>query len=218
MTALFPERIETDRLLLERLSRETVDVLEFYRVCSRHEPGIDEVTRHLCWEPHTTPKDTVEFVRDAEQKWDDGEAATYVVRPGPGEDGAERSSAMGSSGQRPRDGPGEIVGGTGLTIDWERRTGRLGMWLRKPFWGRGYSGERAAALMAVAFERLVLELVAVAHHIGNENSRRAVEKYVERFGGSHDCLVRNGGVEDDGTIADQHRYSVSREEYRRATD
>ncbi len=31
---MFPERIETDRLVLERLCHETLDVFEFYRVCS----------------------------------------------------------------------------------------------------------------------------------------------------------------------------------------
>lgn len=201
MSDLFPGRIETDRLVLERLSRETVDVFEFYRICSRHEPGIDEVTRQLSWEPHATPKETADFVGAVEQDWEDGELASYVVRPGPGEDGA-----------------GEIAGGTGLTVDWERRTGHLGMWLRKPFWGRGYSGERVGALLAVAFERLDLELVAVCHHVGNEQSKRAIEKYVQRFGGRYDGRLRNSGVDADGTIIDQHRHSISREEYRRATD
>lgn len=31
---MFPERIETDRLVLERLCHETLDVFEFYRICS----------------------------------------------------------------------------------------------------------------------------------------------------------------------------------------
>ena len=98
-------------------------------------------------------------------------------------------------------------------IDWDRRTAILGVWLRKPFWGRGYSGERAAALMEIAFERLHLELVAVTHDAGNEKSRRAIEQYVERFGGRHDGLIRNAEVDGDGTPVDQHRYSISREEY-----
>ena len=46
---MFPDRIETNRLLLERLSRETVDIFELYRVCSHHDPNIEEVTRDLSW-------------------------------------------------------------------------------------------------------------------------------------------------------------------------
>jgi len=52
---------------------------------------------------------------------------------------------------------GEIAGFGGFSVDWEKRTAVLGTWLRKRFWGRGYSGERAAALVEVAFENLDLD-------------------------------------------------------------
>jgi RimJ/RimL family protein N-acetyltransferase len=87
------------------------------------------------------------------------------------------------------------------------------MWLRKPFWGRGYSGERAAALMELAFERLDLELVAVTHLVGNEKSRRAIEKYVEAHDGRHEGRLRNRDATGEDP-RDLHRYTVSAEEYR----
>lgn len=77
------------------------------------------------------------------------------------------------------------------------------------FRGRGYSGERADALPAVSFERL--ELVVAAHVDGNEKSRRAIEKYVERHGGQYDGLLRNW-LALPGTVADVHRYTISRDE------
>ena len=195
MSDLFPERIETGRLALERLARENVDVHEFYRLCSRHEPDIGEVTRYLTWTPHATPKETEGFLDLVEEQWDEGTGASYLIRPRKSEADAE-----------------EIAGAGGLTIDWDRRTGTLGTWLRKPFWGRGYSGERADALFELAFERLDLELVVVTHEVGNEKSRRAIEKYVERHGGQHDALFRNADVRD-GDVIDQRRYSVSRGQY-----
>ena len=195
MQSIFPKRIETDRLRLERLSRETVDVFELYRICSSDE-GIDQVTSYLPWDPHDTVKETGEFVEDCEETWDDEEGATYVVRPREGEDGA-----------------GEIAGLAGLGTKWEHRTANLGIWLRKRFWGRGYSGERARALIEVAFDRLDLELVAVTHQAGNEQSRRAIEKYVEALGGRHEGRLRNRGVHG-GEPVDLHRYTISREEYR----
>jgi RimJ/RimL family protein N-acetyltransferase len=194
---MFPARIETDRLVLEAFTRENVDVSTQYRHSSRHNPHIEEITEHLTWDPHETPKESLEFLKAQEQARAEGEDATYVVRPGEGEDGA-----------------GEFAGMAGLHPDWERRTATLGTWLRKPFWGRGYSGERAAALMEVAFERLDLEVVAVSHDAGNEQSRRAIEKYVERFGGRHEGLLRNGGPGSDGPV-DLHRYSITREEWER---
>ena len=194
---MFPERIETERLVLEPLTTENVDVLEYYRHCSHRNPDIEEITEHLSWDPHETPRETLEFVESREEAWDEGEDAAYVIRPKQGEDGA-----------------GEIAGATGLHPEWDRRTAVFGAWLRKPFWGRGYSGERAAALMEVAFERLDLEVVAVNHQAGNEKSRRAIEKYVEAHGGQHEGLLRNGGIDTDGPV-DVRRYTVTREQWER---
>lgn len=195
MTDLFPERIETDRLVLEPLTTENVDVLAYYRHCSHQNPDIEEITEFMSWAPHQTPKETFDFVKSCEKAWHAGEDATFVLRPKDGEEGA-----------------GEIAGGAGLHLDWERQTATLGTWLRKPFWGRSYSGERALALMEVAFERLDLEVVTVDHHTDNEKSRRAIEKYIERAGGRHEGLLRNGTMSPDGPV-DCHRYSVTREEW-----
>jgi ribosomal-protein-alanine N-acetyltransferase len=104
-----------------------------------------------------------------------------------------------------------------LGIDWEKRTGELGMWLRKDFWGRGYSGERAAALMDLAFERLDLEVVAVTHHADNDKSCRAIEKYIDTHGGRCEGLLRNW-LPYDNEVADEYRYTVTQAEYRAASE
>ena len=195
MTALFPDRIETERLILEPLS--TVDVHRFYEICAKDD-GIEEVTEYMPWSPHETPKETAEHLEDSADNWTDNEHAGYVIRPREGEDGA-----------------GEIAGDTALHVDWDRRLGIMGLWLRKRFWGRGYSGERAAALLAVAFDELDLEVVAVSHMVGNENSRKAIERYVEAHGGTHEGLLRNYVTEDleRGGGADAHRYTITAEEF-----
>lgn len=229
-SGLFPERVETDRLVLRRLSRETVDLHAFYDVCA-HDEDIDEVTEYLTWDPHPHPESTREFVAAMEDAWDDGEVATYLVEPkgtargawttSIGEGSEPQDDASGpqhdASGPQhdasnPRDGANTFAGGCGLTLDWERRTGTLGLWLRKRFWGRGYSGERAAALIRLAFEHLDLDLVAVAHEAGNENSRRAILKYVQHFGGRDEAHLRAAGV-NDGEPVDHLRYTISRAEY-----
>ena len=199
---MFPERIETDRLVLERLCRENIDCFEFYRICSDADGSEDmtEVTRYMPWEPHETVNESKEFIDGAEKRWNDGEGATYVVRPRDGEDGAD-----------------EFAGVGGLATDWDRRTGGLGTWLRKKFWGRGYSGERAAALMEVAFSRLDLEVVAVTHHADNDKSRRAIEKYVEAHGGRCEGRLRNWVPYGD-KVADEYRYTITQEEYRAVSE
>lgn len=192
MTSLFPDRIGTDRLVLEPL--QSVDPFALYRICSA-DPDIEEVTEYVTWEPHATPKETVEFLDHVRTQYEGNDGAQYVIRPRTGESA------------------GEIAGVTGLTVDWERRTGTLGIWLRKRFWGRGYSGERATALIETAFERLDLELVAVTHIDGNERSKRAIETYVETHGGSYDGVLRNWETTGEQP-RDLHRYTISEEQYR----
>ncbi|MGQ3328221.1 GNAT family N-acetyltransferase [Halorubrum sp. FL23] len=197
---MFPETIETDRLRLEPRWPERVDLDECYRICSS-DPGIEEVTEYVTWDPHETKKETLEFLERGRERWEDDEAADYVIRPREGEDGA-----------------GEIAGFGGFSVDWEKRTALLGTWLRKRFWGRGYSGERAAALVAVAFEDLDLDLVVVSHLPENEQSQRAIEKYVDRLGGRREGLLRNSITFADGGVHDEVRYSISQDEWREATE
>ena len=79
--------------------------------------------------------------------------------------------------------------------------------LFRSFWGRGYSGERAGALLELAFERLHLSVVSVNHRDGNERSRRASKKYVDEYGGQHDSVKRDAPTADEIEI--HHRYPVT---------
>jgi RimJ/RimL family protein N-acetyltransferase len=198
MTDLFPDRIETDRLVLEALSTDAVDPMTYYEHASGD--AMDEVTIHLPVDPHAHLKESLDLIREVEEAREAGDYARYVVRPREGEDGA-----------------GEFAGGAGIYPNWDRRTANLDVWLRPKFWGRGYSGERAAAMIELAFDRLDLEVVAVAHMDGNEKSQRAIEKYVDRFGGRREGLLRNFQANDDGTVVDMHRYTITREEYDAST-
>ncbi|MFC4357160.1 GNAT family N-acetyltransferase [Halobium salinum] len=199
---MFPVGIDTDRLRLRRLTREELPPLVGYEhLGRRRSDAVAEETRFLSWSPHETPKETHDYLERVEDSWDDRGAAHYAVYPREGEDGA-----------------GEFAGTTALDVDWEKQTATLGIWLRRRFWGRGYSGERAAALFRLAFGRLDLDLVAVFHHPENEQSRRAVEKYVDAYGGCHEGVLRNWAVDADGEPADRHRYSVSRAEWREAVE
>ncbi|MFD1646358.1 GNAT family N-acetyltransferase [Haloarchaeobius litoreus] len=189
---LFPATFETERLRYERLD-ESVDAFELYEYTSSDE--FAEVGRFISKGQHHTPKETADYLADSAQRWNDGSRANWAMYPTAGEDGT-----------------GEFAGVASLIPLWDRRTARLGVWLRKPFWGRGYSGERADALISLAFDRLDLELVGAGCVAGNENSKRAIEKYVERWGGTYEGLLRNWITLDDEP-RDLHRFSISRAEY-----
>lgn len=195
---MFPEVIETDRLRLERLSTDRVDPRELYDARSHRNPAVDEETEHLPWDPLDTLRDAEARVLDFEERWEERERAEWAVRPRDGEEGA-----------------GELAGTAGLILEWEKELALLAVWLRKPFWGRRYSGERADALLETAFDRLDLGMVAVPLHADNDRSRRAVERYVERHGGRYEGLLRHHAGRYDEPV-DHRRFSVSREEWREA--
>lgn len=130
VSTMFPREIETERLRLQRLCNETVDLFDYYELCSQHEPSIEDVTDYLPWNPHETVKETEEYLDELKKKWKDRTRAEYAICPKEDEPGA-----------------GEIIGSGGLIIDWETRTGKPAIWIRKQFWGNGYSGERAGAML-----------------------------------------------------------------------
>ncbi len=194
--SMFPDELETDRLRLERIDG-SFDPLELYPHVAESAPDIDETTEFVTWRPHRHPKETAEFVDHVADAAADDEGATYAVYPREGQPRA-----------------GEFAGTAALGVDWDRRLAEFGMWLRTPFWGHGYSGERAAAFMAVAFERLDLEAVAVSHHVDNERSARAIEKYVEAAGGRREGVLRNFHATETGEVFDAVRYTVTAAEWR----
>jgi RimJ/RimL family protein N-acetyltransferase len=202
---MFPVSIETDRLRLARLCRETVPTRELYRWMGHEAPNAEEISEHTTWDPHRTMKATRDYLVEIEVQWEERTQATYAIHP------SGEKSAEGAENAE------EFAGVANLSVGWERRAGELGIWLRKPFWGRGYSGERAGALMHLAFERLDLELVGAAHQDGNERSERAVEKYVEAHGGQYDGVLRNW-IPSGDEVRGLHRYTVSREQYRNARE
>ena len=197
--SLFPAEMESERLRYERLHPDEFDPWELYEYARKDAPHTDEITEHVTWEPYEHPKEAVDWVHQCGSAFEEGSRATYVLRPKEG----ERA--------------GEFAGLAGIEPDWDRRVAELGTWLRKPFWGKGYSGERAGRFLELAFDRLDLEVVTVTHDPENEPSRRAIEKYVDRFGGRKEGYLRNDIV-IGGEPRDSVQYSISREEWAENVD
>lgn len=190
-SSLFPAYLESDRLRYEPL-HESVETLELYEY---HRSGeIGPVMRSLGERPHATPKETADVLEESRTTWDASERATYAIRNASDD---------------------EFVGVAELWLEWEKRKVSFGIWLREPFWGRGYSAERAGVMAYVAFDRLDLEVVTVGHQPGNDQSKRAIEKYVGTYGGQFDGVVRNGlPPGDSGGPRDLRMYSISQSQWR----
>ena len=205
MSSLFPTSVSTDRLRLERLCHENVPLEEFHEVVAA--PEMESVTEYLFWDRPRTLKDSRSLLENEEQRWDDGTKASYVVRPTGGDDLASEER-------------GAFAGVAKLFVDWDRRVGELGVWLRPAFQGRGYAGERVDPLLELAFDRLDLPMVEANVSDGNERSRRGVENYVERHGGRYEGLLRRSATAGyyETEVVDQHRFTIAREEWEAARD
>lgn len=62
---MFPERIETERLRLERISHDTVDVFALYDFYSNGDKTA-ETFEYWDSNPHETVKETYDYVDEAE--------------------------------------------------------------------------------------------------------------------------------------------------------
>ena len=137
------------------------------------------------------------FLDHADQQRRDRETARYLPRS------TEESGAL--------------VGTTAFGPEWETRRAGSDVVLAREYWGRGYGGDRAGAFVELAFERYDLDAFYTTRATGNEPSRRMIEKYVERYGGRHEGVLRQRSARPSGEVTDQHRLSITRDEYEKAT-
>lgn len=188
---MLPETLETDALVLNQFCEEQVDVFDLYNLFSEGGESAEDVFEYVPQEPYTSVKEARDQLVEAETSLDEAESAQYAVYTA---DDA-------------------LAGYTGLFLEWERRTARIGFTLGKQYWGYGYAGECATALTDLALDHLDLEVVAIDHAEGNERSKRAIEKFIDTVGRQYDGVLRNWmSIGDE--IADHHRYTITREQCR----
>jgi len=192
---IFPDRIGTDRLVFERIGPDHTDVFELYEFVDRD--AWREATEHMPWFRFERIDQVKRFVEDAGAAWRDGETARYLLRA-PTADGA-------------------LVGTTALDPEWAKRRAGSGIVLSTEYWGREYGLERASAFIELTFETYDLDAFSTTCAADNEPSRRMIEKYVDRYGGRHEGLCRQHSPRPDGSVTDQHRFSITRAEYEAAT-
>lgn len=195
-TDVFPRRIETERLVFEPITDETVDPFELHDFVSRDDWQA-AAADHMPWFAFDRLDQVAGFIDDATEQWADLETARYLLRS--------------------IEADGALVGLTGYGPDWKTRRAGSGIVLARDYWGREYGVERAAAFIELTFERYDLDAFYTTCAAGNEPSRRMIEKYVDRYGGRHEGLLRQHSPRPNGDVTDQHRFSITREEYRAAT-
>jgi 8-oxo-dGTP diphosphatase len=148
-----------------------------------------EVSRTLAAVPFPYPRELADnWIASTQAELENGTAYHLAIT---GQDGADEL----------------LVGVVGLRIDARSRSGRLGYWIGRRFWGHGAATEAAGRLARWAMANLDLDRltanvatdnpasVAVLGHIGFREIGRGTEKFVSR-GGEHPVLRFEATRED----------------------
>lgn len=114
-----PAKIETERLVLQRLKYEDAEEI-FYAYASK-----PEATKYLSWETHRSVDDTRTFLKYAIESWNYGSDYSYSIR-------LKNMTLIGSIG---------VLHDEGKI--------QLGYVISPTHWGNGYTTEACAAILSV---------------------------------------------------------------------
>lgn len=199
---LFPEEVESDRLVFRKLCPENVDVFELYElmVSTGARQLMSQAPKHLADMPtyeHETVKDTAEFLETVTRQFEEGENAWYALESK--DDGA-------------------FVGVVLLITDWGRRAGAPGPLISESHWGRGYGLEAASRMLELIFEHLRLPMAYAWHRESGADRSMAVgrDKFIEYSPLDWDVHgpLKNILVDEEvGEPMTIHYYTLDREEF-----
>ena len=174
--------IETERLLLTPWTNSEEDVKGLYAWASNPNVG-----PNAGWKPHESLEESRKIIE--EMFIPGGEA--YAIR-----DKATR----------------KIIGNISVYEDTAREnvaSMELGYALAEECWGKGYMTEAGKALMAYAFEKYNLAIMAIRTSEVNRRSQRVIEKCGFKYEGT----LRKAYHIYTGVDRDSRFYSITREEW-----
>lgn len=170
-----PPYIETQRLLLRKMQKK--DAADMYEYASR-----DEVTRYLLWEPHESENYTYKYLSYIQSRYRAGDFYDWAITL--------------------KD-DGKMIGTCGFTkIVVENNSAEVGYVLNPNYWGYGIAPEAVVAVMRYGFTELRFHRIEARYIIGNDRSRRVMEKVGMQFEGvSRDSMHVKGRYVSIGTCA-----------------
>lgn len=179
--------LNTPRLEMRRMLPE--DSFDMYEYACRA-----DVTRYLTWNPHPSREYTREYLEYLGERYRAGEfydwALIYVA-----------------DGDLYR----KMIGTCGFTrFDLANNSAEIGYVINPDYRGRGIAPEAVRRVMHFGFEDLRLHRIEAKYILGNDASRRVMEKVGMTYEGTHrGSMLIKGIYRDIGICA------ITEEEYRR---
>ena len=167
--------LETERLILRPLRvDDTNDMFEY--------ASDPEVTRYLLWDAHTTPMHTRNYLEYLGGRYRLGMHHEWAVVL------KETHRMIGTCGF--------------VTVDLQHRRAEIGYVINPRYRGRGIAVEAVNEVLKFGFGPLSLHRIEARYMVGNEASRRVMEKSGMRFEGvQRESMLVKGVFRDIGTCA-----------------
>ncbi|MGD9909234.1 MAG: GNAT family N-acetyltransferase [Candidatus Izemoplasmatales bacterium] len=154
------KQLETNRLILRDFTLDDVDDLYEYA-------SLDTVGPSAGWAPHNSKHESLQILRHFIEKQD-----VWAIEL------KEEGKVIGSIGLHKR-----------INVE-GRLLHEVGYVLSTPYEGHGYMTEACKKVLNYAFMDLDVDIVKVAHFLGNDKSRRVIEKcgFIYEKEGTHQSL------------------------------
>ena len=167
--------LETERLLLRKICLDDTDDMYEYSKDS-------EVTKYLSWSPHENKAYTYDYIMYLQNRYRTGDFFDWAIV-------CKQS--------------GKMIGTCGFTrFDFPNNSAEVGYVINPKFKGQGISTEASARVIRYGFEMLGLERIECKFMVGNDASKRVMEKNDMMFEGirRHGMLIK-GEYKDVGVCS-----------------
>lgn len=148
--------LRTERLILRKMKPS--DYIDMYEYASD-----ERVTKYLLWNPHEDISVTRDYLKYIQTRYRTGDFYDWAV--------------IDNETKR-------MIGTCGFSkLDFQNNSAEVGYVLNPTFWGKGIAVEAVLAALEFAFETLRVKRVEAKYIVGNEKSRRVMEKCGMTFEG-----------------------------------
>lgn len=175
----------TERLILRKISLDDID--DMYEYASN-----SKLTEYLTWSPHPDKAYTFEYVSYLQTRYKSGEFFDWAI--------ISKES-------------GKMIGTCGFTrFDFRHNFGEIGYVVNPDYHGRGIATEAVRAVIGFGFENLALNRIECRFMMGNDASRKVMEKNGMSFEGT----IRQGMLVK-GVYRDIGICSILQSEYKKGS-
>ncbi len=170
-----PPVIETRRLVLRRMQKR--DSHDMYEYASR-----PDVTRYLLWDVHESEYYTYRYLSYLQSRYRAGDFYDWAV--------TVRET-------------GKMIGTCGFTrFHTDANAAEVGYVLNPDYWGHGIASEALLHVLRFGFVQLRLNRIEARYMIGNDRSRRVMEKVGMTFEGvARESMFVKGNYVSVGTCS-----------------